>query len=74
MAMIGQGIPHIFVAPQVWMKWLLTTVPKEKVERKNAIKAEVQRRVPGLKITLATSDALGMLLYLMKDPNVYGGD
>lgn len=36
-----------------------------KTERKNKIKDAVQRRFPELKVTLATSDALGILLWAL---------
>jgi len=39
------------------------TWSKDKPERKRQIKDEMQRRYPYLKVTLRTSDALGMLTY-----------
>ncbi len=39
---------------------------KRKTERKNKIKMNVQARYPHLKVTLATSDALGILTYFME--------
>lgn len=66
MALIALEIPHTYVAPSVWMRAVLKTVPKEKTARKNAIKAEMQRRYPKLKITLANSDALGILTFAME--------
>lgn len=37
-----------------------------KTERKNKIKDTVQRRFPDLKVTLATADALGILLWALE--------
>lgn len=65
MALIAAEIPHERVAPSVWMRAVLKTVPKEKTARKNAIKADMQRRFPKVKVTLWSADALGMLVYLM---------
>ena len=53
-------IPYRLVAPQTWQK-KVGALPKEKAQRKTAIKAYAQRRYPHLKITLETSDALAML-------------
>lgn len=58
------GIPTEQVAPQVWMK-SLGTLPKDKKERKTAIKEAMARRYPTLTVTLKTSDALGMLTWAM---------
>jgi len=38
---------------------------KRKQERKNKIKMEMQRRFPGLKVTLSNADALGILTYAL---------
>lgn len=57
------GISYDFVAPTTWMKSFLTTVPKDKKQRKHAIRDKAQRLFPHLKVTLATSDALGILCY-----------
>jgi hypothetical protein len=54
------GIPYRFVTPQVWQK-KVGSLPKDKKERKNALKAFAQQRYPGIKVTLKTSDALAML-------------
>ena len=54
------GIPTIQVTPQKWMK-CIGALPKEKKERKNAIKEWVARRHPDIKVTLKTSDALALL-------------
>ena len=55
-----QGTPCKQVAPGVWMR-SIGTMPKDKCARKRAIKEEMQRRHPHLKVTLATADALGIL-------------
>lgn len=54
------GIPTIQVPPQRWMK-CLGALPKEKKDRKNAIKEWAARRHPDIKVTLKTSDALALL-------------
>ena len=54
------AIPFTEVAPGVWMK-KLGTLPKDKAERKRAIREEMARRFPGLEVTLKTADALGIL-------------
>ena len=66
MALLATEIPHERVAPSVWMRAVLKTVPSDKGERKNAIKADMQRRFPMIKVTLWNADALGMLVYLME--------
>ncbi len=65
MALYGAGISCQKVSPQTWMK-ALGTWPKDKKERKNAIKETMARRYTGLKVTLKTSDALGILTYFLK--------
>ncbi len=64
MALLAASIPHKFIAPGKWMKAVMGTVPKDKKERKNAIKQEMQRLYPQLKVTLTNADALGILTYL----------
>ena len=59
------SIPLIEVPPSTWMR-SLGTLPKEKRDRKNAIKALMQARYPHLRITLSTSDALGLLTYAIE--------
>lgn len=59
------GLPTEQIAPSVWMK-NLGKFSKEKAVRKKEIKDMVQRLCPHLKVTLAVSDALGMLLSLRK--------
>jgi hypothetical protein len=54
------GIPTTQVAPSVWMK-RLGTFPKEKKDRKNAIKAMMATQYPHLKVTRKNADALGIL-------------
>ena len=61
-AIMALSIPLIEVAPGVWMK-TLGSLPKDKRERKNAIKGLMQARYPHLTITLSTADALGLLTY-----------
>lgn len=58
------GIPTEQVAPTVWMK-SLGVLPKDKQERKRAIKEAMARRYPHLVVTLKTADALGMLTWAM---------
>jgi hypothetical protein len=53
-------VPYRFVTPQQWQK-KVGALPKEKPERKNALKAFAQQRFPHLKVTLKTADALAML-------------
>jgi hypothetical protein len=60
-ALYALGIPFYAVAPQVWMK-TLGTLPKGKQERKRAIRELMARRFPSLTVTLATADALGLLV------------
>ena len=56
------GVPADQVAPGVWMKGL-GAWPKDKKERKHAIREAMQRRHPHLRVTLKTADALGILAY-----------
>jgi Holliday junction resolvasome RuvABC endonuclease subunit len=60
MALHAAGIPFVRVTPQKWMQALLGKVPKDKAERKHAIKQRVQERFPSLKVTLNNADALAM--------------
>jgi hypothetical protein len=60
------GIPTEQVAPQTWMK-ALGALPKEKKERKNAIKELMARAYPALTVTLSTADALGILTFRLKE-------
>lgn len=56
------GVPVEQIQPTMWMKHL-GAMPKDKKERKNRIKELMQRKFPHLKVTLATSDALGILCF-----------
>ena len=67
-ALYALGIPTEQVAPGVWQK-ALGTWPKDKMERKRAIKDEMARRFPGLRVTLKTADALGILVWAMEKNN-----
>ena len=58
------AMPVTYVAPQTWMK-ALGTWPKEKRERKTAIKEAMARRYPHLDVTLKTADALGLLTFCL---------
>ena len=40
----------------------LGVLPKDKAERKRAIREEMARRFPGLEVTLKTADALGLMV------------
>lgn len=52
------------VAPGVWQR-SMGALPKDKAERKRAIREAMQRRYPHLKVTLATADALGIMTWAM---------
>lgn len=56
------GIPTEQVAPSVWQK-ALGDLPKDKPERKRAIREHMARRFPALSVTLKTADALGILVW-----------
>ena len=58
-ATLGYSIE--MVTPQKWMKQL-GSLPKDKKARKNKIKEIVQLKCPNIKVTLATSDALGLMV------------
>lgn len=57
------SVPVKQVAPIVWQKKVFGALPRDKMERKRAIKEEMARQHPHLKVTLATSDALGILTW-----------
>jgi hypothetical protein len=59
-ALYTMGVPVRQVAPQTWMK-SLGALPREKADRKRAIREQMARRHPHLTVTLATADALGIL-------------
>jgi hypothetical protein len=61
------SVPVFQVAPQKWQK-ALGTWPKEKQDRKRAIREEMQRRHPHLRVTLKTADALGILEWARRLP------
>lgn len=63
MALLVLEISVIKITPSKWMHGILTTVPKEKPERKRAIKAKMQEVFPYIKVTLDKADALGLLWY-----------
>ena len=52
------------VHPKMWQK-ALGPLPKDKMERKRAIRDMMQAEFPHLKVTLATGDALGILYWAM---------
>ena len=54
------GFSVEMVSPQKWMK-KLATLPKDKKDRKNTIKQIAQLKYPHLRVTLNTSDALGIM-------------
>jgi len=62
------GVPTYQVSPQKWMK-ALGPFPKDKKERKNAIKEKMGRLYPHLSVTLKTADALGLFTYTIEDNN-----
>jgi hypothetical protein len=61
------GIPTTAVAPGVWQR-ALGAFPKEKPERKRAIRELMARVFPTLTVTLKTADALGILCWAMNAP------
>jgi len=67
--MCALELPQIWVAPQKWMGKFIGTGFSEKKDRKNAIKNKCQLRYPHIKVTLAVSDALGLLNYYMENHN-----
>ena len=56
------GLPTVAVAPSVWQK-ALGELPREKADRKRAIRELMARRFPALSVTLKTADALGILTW-----------
>lgn len=75
MALIALKIKYIEVSPQKWMNYFIgridypdgITVGKKKTLRKNIIKSRAQVLYLHLKVTLALSDALGILNYGIDD-------
>ncbi len=51
------GVPIVVVRPQVWQA-RFGVAEKDYAKRKRKLKAEAQRRYPGLHITLDTADAV----------------
>ena len=62
------GLPVVQVAPQTWQK-AIGAMPKDKRERKQAIKEAMARRYPALSVTLKTADALGLLCWAVRNTN-----
>lgn len=60
MALTALKIPFIEVTPQAWMK-KFGALPKEKKERKLAIKDRMQKKYPHIKVTLNVADALAIM-------------
>lgn len=60
-ALYALGVRVLQVLPAKWQKTVCGTLPKEKAARKQAIKEEMARRYPELRVTLSTADALGIL-------------
>jgi len=56
------GLPASAVAPGVWMR-SLGDLPRDKADRKRAIRELMARRFPALTVTLKTADALGILTW-----------
>ena len=71
MALLALNIKYIEVLPKKWMdffigkqKYPTSMKPAQrKTKRKNLIKAKAQALYPDIKVTLAISDALGILCY-----------
>lgn len=62
MALAANWLEPVYVKPREWMK-ALGPLPKDKSERKNEIKRLMQERYPHIKVTLWSSDALGILTW-----------
>lgn len=60
------GIPFTEIGPGVWMR-KLGVLPKDKAERKRAIKELMSRQYPHIKVTLGTADALALLSVSIPD-------
>jgi len=65
MALLAARIPAKEVTPQKWMKWLGIPPGLELKDRKNRIKAAMQKRWPSVTVTLWNADALAILTYAM---------
>ena len=57
------------VSPRRWMAGM--NLPKNKKERKKAIREAMARKYPHLPVTLKTADALAILTYAHKDAEVH---
>lgn len=66
-ALYTLGIPFVEVLPTQWMK-KVGALPKEKPERKKALKEFAARRYPHLSPTLKTADALALLFVSNANP------
>lgn len=64
-ALYSIGVSFTEVVPAKWMQ-AIGAMPKDKAARKMAIKEEMARRFPHLKVTLAVADALGMLVWAQR--------
>ena len=64
-ALYMAGLSTSEVAPGVWMR-TLGSLPKDKGERKRAIREQIARRYPDLTVTLKTADALGILTWAIQ--------
>lgn len=62
MALAANWLEPVYVKPREWMK-TLGPLPKDKSERKNEIKRLMQERYPHIKVTLWSSDSLGILTW-----------
>lgn len=75
MILFALKIKYVEVSPQKWMSYFIgklnypegLTPYKKKTLRKNIIKNRAQKLYPHLKVTLALSDALGILNYGIND-------
>ena len=75
MILFALKIKYIEISPQKWMKYFIGKIDypddltpyKKKTLRKNIIKIRAQVLYPHLKVTLALSDALGILNYGIDD-------
>ena len=56
------GIPVREITPHKWQQQLCGALPKNKAQRKKAIRALVEKRI-GATVTLRNADAVGLLLW-----------
>ena len=59
-ALIAFKVPFIEVSPQKWMK-VFGELPRDKKERKTAIKDRMQKMYPNIKVNLKNADALAIM-------------